>query len=613
MILFHLLHRIRYEIVALAFIFYLPSIVLAQPFGSSPPLQPVTVIAKHDAYPLRLPAMVRPDEVAVRSSTIQINFNPVAMWGDNCSAWPEAAQTAVQYAAHIWETYLDSNVTITLDACWADNLSVGVLGHGGALNYWYNFSGAPLSNTFYSSSLANSLHGSDLDSNEADMYIGLSSIFSWYTGTDGNTPAGQYDLVSVVLHEICHGLGLLGFMQYSGGEGGWGYGYNMATPYDGYAETGEGQSLLDTALFPNPSYALGTVLTSSNVYFSGPNAMAANSNQPVKLYAPATWSSGSSYSHIDTIYNNTINSLMTYAFSDGASQHNLGPILVGLMEDIGWQTDSADPTPTPTATPSSTPIPGATATPTPEPTATPSPSYSADLSVSITDFTASLLVGSQIEYQAVVLNGGPERAASVVLSSILPEGVNFVSAMGTQGDCSNTAESVNCSLGTLQPSDSVTVTITLLASTVGEKALSVTTVGADSDPDLSNNSTSVQITVGDQKTVEPLADLTGTFLSVNVKKKRVRFSLGLENQGSLASTPCKVKLYISRRARARRSALRKTLTIDTLASGGGATITHTLRSETRLFGKYLVAVLDPRDLIAESDEENNLISVKLSR
>ena len=79
MILYHFLHRIRYEVVTLAFIFCLPSIVLAQPFGSSPPLQPVTVIAKHDAYPLRLPAVVRPDEVAVRSSTIQINFNPGAI------------------------------------------------------------------------------------------------------------------------------------------------------------------------------------------------------------------------------------------------------------------------------------------------------------------------------------------------------------------------------------------------------------------------------------------------------------------------------------------------------------------------------------------------------
>lgn len=500
-----------------------------------------------------------------------------------------------------------------MDACWADNLSVGVLGHGGALNYWYNFSGAPLSNTFYSSSLANSLHGSDLDSNEADMYIGLSSIFSWYTGTDGNTPAGQYDLVSVVLHEICHGLGFLGFMQYSGGEGAWGYGYDMATPYDVYAETGGGQSLLDTNVFPNPSYALGTVLTSSNIYFSGPNAMAANNNQPVKLYAPGTWNSGSSYSHVDTIYNNTINSLMTYAFSDGASQHNLGPILIGLMEDVGWQTDSADPTPTPTATPSSTPIPGATATPTPEPTATPSPSYSADLSVSITDYTASLLVGSQIEYQVTVLNAGPDRAASVVLSSILPEGVSFVSAIGTQGDCSNTTESVNCSLGTLQPSDSVTTTITLLATTAGDKTLSVTTVGADSDPDLSNNSTSVQLTVGEQKTVEPLADLTGTFQSLRVKRKRVRFSLWLENQGQLASAPFKLKLYLSRRARVRRSALRKRLTIDALEPAGGVTITRTLRSDTRLFGKYLVAVLDDRDAITESDEENNIISVKLTR
>ncbi|MCK7534680.1 MAG: hypothetical protein MZV63_28610 [Marinilabiliales bacterium] len=33
----------------------------------------------------------------------------------------------------------------------------------------------------------------------------------WYFGTDGNTPELLYDFVTVVLHEIGHGLGFTGF------------------------------------------------------------------------------------------------------------------------------------------------------------------------------------------------------------------------------------------------------------------------------------------------------------------------------------------------------------------------------------------------------------------
>src|SRR3712207_7554304 len=39
--------------------------------------------------------------------------------------------------------------------------------------------------------------------------------------------------------------------------------------YDHFAVNGSGQRLLDTSLFPNGSSALGTQLTSNNVFFDG--------------------------------------------------------------------------------------------------------------------------------------------------------------------------------------------------------------------------------------------------------------------------------------------------------------------------------------------------------
>ena len=57
--------------------------------------------------------------------------------------------------------------------------------------------------------LADKRVGSDLDVGEPDIITSFNSnaAVGWYFGTDGNTPPSQQDFVSVVLHEIGHGLG----------------------------------------------------------------------------------------------------------------------------------------------------------------------------------------------------------------------------------------------------------------------------------------------------------------------------------------------------------------------------------------------------------------------
>lgn len=271
-------------------------------------------------------------------ATIIVNFLPTGVVdGDNCLTWPAQPKTAFNYAANLWASQLQSPVPITIDACWANNLPSGVLGHGGANNFIRNFPGAPVINTWYAVPAANALHGSDLDPAQADMYSAYSSTFNWYFGTDGNTPPSQVDFVSVVLHEITHGLGFLGSMQVvSGGQGSWGLGTPYPIIYDRFTENGSGQKLLDTTLFPNPSAVLATQLTSNDIYFNGINANTGNGGARVPLYAPASWRPGSSYAHLAESYNNTPNALMTYSLPSGESIHSPGPVTLGLLKDTGW-------------------------------------------------------------------------------------------------------------------------------------------------------------------------------------------------------------------------------------------------------------------------------------
>ncbi len=258
-------------------------------------------------------------------------------WGDVALDWPVSASNAVVYAVALWAAYLNSPVQLTLEACWTGSLSPGVLGHSGAMNYERNFSGAPQTNTWYQIALANALHGSDLDPVKDDFAMAFSSSFSWYYGTDGNPPPGQVDLVSVVLHEICHGLGFAGSMNVTVGIGSWGGGTAYPFIYDRFTENGASNALLDTALFPNPSVALRNQLVSGNIFFDGTAANAANGGSRPRLYCPATWSGGSSYSHLNNAtYDGTSNALMTSSIAYGEAIHIPGPVTLGLLNDEGW-------------------------------------------------------------------------------------------------------------------------------------------------------------------------------------------------------------------------------------------------------------------------------------
>ena len=262
--------------------------------------RPVEYRASGVDTPLYNRAPQRASSANAAAATIVVNFlaaGATNAFDDVCQTWPAAAKTAFTAATDIWAASIVSSMPIKTNACWATNLGPGILGHSGATTYEINTAGAPRE-TWYPSALANALAHSDLNDHDgtdwdndgadadSDFDIALSSIYTWYTGTDGAVPAGLVDLETVVLHEAGHGLGMLGWMSYSGGQGSWGGGYGFPTIYDRFTENGAGASLINLGSFPNPSAALGAQLVSNNLYFNGANAKAANGGSRPKLYAP---------------------------------------------------------------------------------------------------------------------------------------------------------------------------------------------------------------------------------------------------------------------------------------------------------------------------------------
>lgn len=315
-------------------------------------LEGVEINLWHDDryFPARVPAPPLPSPASPRlqAVTFNVNYNPASCTG-TLATWPAAAQTAFNYAVSIWAALLNGSQPITVDACWRTDLPNGLLGTAN-MPLRANFSGVP-SGTWYIVALANQLSGSDLNGLDAEMrgsFNGDSNKVSWYFGTDGMPPGGQVDFVSVVLHEIAHGLGFTGTMEVDDGSGTnecdgtagvgcWGAGSTVTYPaiFDRFLENTAGQDLLVD--FGNPSVELGNQLVDNNLFFNGEDTESANAGNPAQLYVPATWSSGSSVYHLDdATYNGTSHAMMTHALADGESTHHPGSIALGMLADMGW-------------------------------------------------------------------------------------------------------------------------------------------------------------------------------------------------------------------------------------------------------------------------------------
>lgn len=253
------------------------------------------------------------------------------------TGFSEEARTAFQAAIDVWSVILTSSVSIRVDAQFSP-LGAGVLGQAGPATVVKDFAGAPRTSTWYPIALANRAAGSDLAAGGPHISAEFSSNFTnWYFGTDGETPEDRYDMMSVVLHELGHGLGFVGSMRVAGGTGRSGLsGFPLI--YDRFTVNLRGQQLLDTALFPNPSAQLAGQLQSNFLFFDGPQVRTANANQPVRIYAPITFEEGSSFSHLDeTVFApGSSNSLMTPQIGMSEAIHAPGAIGLAVLRDLGW-------------------------------------------------------------------------------------------------------------------------------------------------------------------------------------------------------------------------------------------------------------------------------------
>ncbi len=248
------------------------------------------------------------------------------------------AKAAFQEAVEIWEGLIESPVTIRVYAQWT-TLGPGVLGSAGPALYVGNFDGAPKRDVLYPIGVAEKIAGKELNnSQDYDIVASFNSANTeWHYGLTGsNPPAGKYDLVSIVLHEIGHGLGITHGYTVDGSLGLIpDYFDNTPVVYETNIVTSGGDNMVND--FTPPSTELKTVMTNS-LSFSSSLVRTANGGNNAKLYTPSTYSAGSSIAHLDenTFPAGNINSLMTPFISDAERNLDPGPIALAILNEIGW-------------------------------------------------------------------------------------------------------------------------------------------------------------------------------------------------------------------------------------------------------------------------------------
>ncbi len=251
--------------------------------------------------------------------------------------FPEDAKKAFQYAVSIWESLISSPVPVKVVAKW-ENIEGNVLALSRPSAFYVNFDGAPLSNVYYPVPLAEKLAGKDINQGEPDIVCSFNNNYSWYFGTDGNTPVSQYDFVSSVLHEITHGLGVSGFLKDDDGTGFFNNSGNLPSIYDYFIFNSQNQQISDKSLFNSPSPDLHQQLTSNELKFSQPEN--SNENSVEWVYAPTKWNEGASIYH--TTGSGYDNGLMTPFTCKGAAIHNPEGATLEILSKMGWKSVSFD-------------------------------------------------------------------------------------------------------------------------------------------------------------------------------------------------------------------------------------------------------------------------------
>ncbi len=220
---------------------------------------------------------------------------------------------AFNHALQIISKTVSSSVPITISTFFTPyNSQLGFLATARPLSLLRNID-KQKPNIYYPSALANKLLSKDLSPNTADIEIAFGDFIAgggkdkWYYGTDQLFHSNKFDFVTVILHEILHGLGFISESHaYSDGKA-----HHGQSIYDALIQWNQNEqnhtlnSLTNNELYialtsgnKNNSY-LSWKGTQTRNYILQNSLSTPNKNSNALLFAPTQFKFGSSISHFE--------------------------------------------------------------------------------------------------------------------------------------------------------------------------------------------------------------------------------------------------------------------------------------------------------------------------
>ena len=246
-----------------------------------------------------------------------------------------AQQTAAtEFAFNLWSEQLAGRISVDISVNSTDMGDPSIIGSSTRMPDWLHLG----TNTYYPSALWNQIVDYDATLEYSDIQLQMNSQFNFYYGIDGNPGGSQIDWITIMLHEVCHGLGFFpicrqdGYYIYATSPS-----YGTYTDYPGIFDRQLFEGLAGPCLTTLDRNQRSALLRSNNLYSGAPgsNLLTANGGNRVKMYAPAVYAAGSTGSHWDNIpfpFQTWMKSTVSYGFA----LHSFNDRKIGMMLDIGW-------------------------------------------------------------------------------------------------------------------------------------------------------------------------------------------------------------------------------------------------------------------------------------
>lgn len=249
------------------------------------------------------------------------------------AARQQAMTDAGNLSSSMFGTYSSNSATLNIDVSGSNDPAASTLASAGSdFMFVPGFGGGEVIRNKLQSNGAIDLNGAAADGS-VDVNFGN----DWQLDPNAVVQSGQYDFFAALFHELTHALGFSSSITQAGDDG---FGGGLIDPgswskFDQFMTNCSGADLVNHATGEINQGVYDGAKTSA-MCFAGPNAMAAYSGNPVDLYAPNPYSTGSSGSHLNTDDPNFATSMMKHDRGEGPEARDYSPVEIGILEDIGY-------------------------------------------------------------------------------------------------------------------------------------------------------------------------------------------------------------------------------------------------------------------------------------